>query len=81
MLAVCIPGAAQAWDQTGHRVIGELADRRISGRTCAEIELIPDSEDLAEVSTYADEECSNPDTFWQEETGPWHYVTVPTGRT
>ncbi|MBH9538172.1 S1/P1 nuclease [Novosphingopyxis sp. YJ-S2-01] len=79
-LAVCIPSAAQAWGQTGHRVIGELADQRINGRTRAEIEIILGSEDLAEVSTWADEERSNPDAFWQEEAGPWHYVTVPAGR-
>jgi len=67
--------AALAWGQAGHRVIGELAQERINGRTRAEIEHIGGVEDLAETSTWADEERSNSDAFWQEEAGPWH--TLP----
>ena len=53
--------------------------RARSGRTAAAIEQILGEEDLAEASTWADEERSNPATFWQTEAGPYHYVTVPTG--
>ena len=77
--AICLPSPAAAWGQLGHRVIGELADERISGRTRAEIELILGEEGLAESSTWADEQRSNPAEFWQEEAGPYHYVTVPEG--
>jgi len=80
-VTVCLPSPAAAWGQTGHRVIGEIADERISGKTRAEIELIMGEEDLAEASTWADEERSNPAVFWQREAGPYHYVTVPEGRT
>ena len=69
--------AALAWGQNGHRIIGEIAQERISGRTSAELELILGAEDLAEASTWADEERSNPSTFWQAEAGPYHYVTAP----
>ncbi len=62
-------------------MIGELADERISGRTRAEIELILGEEGLAESSTWADEQRSNPAEFWREEAGPYHYVTVPEGQT
>ena len=72
---------ALAWGQNGHRIIGEIAQERISGRTSAELELILGAEDLAEASTWADEERSNPSTFWQTEAGPYHYVTVPKGKT
>lgn len=79
--ALCLPSPAYSWGQLGHRVIGELAEERISGRTKAEIELILAEEGLAEASTWADEQRSNPAAFWQEEAGPYHYVTVPEGRT
>ena len=79
--ALATPSAAFAWGQTGHRVIGEIAQENISGKTRAEIELILGEEDLAEASTWADEERSNPDDFWQREAGPYHYVTVPEGQT
>ena len=70
-----------AWGQNGHRIIGEIAQERVNGRTSAELELILGAEDLAEASTWADEERLNPSTFWQIEAGPYHYVTVPTGQT
>lgn len=79
--SLCLPSPAMAWGQIGHRVIGELAEERISGKTKAEIELILGEEDLAEASTWADEQRSNPAAFWQEEAGPYHYVTVPEGQT
>jgi hypothetical protein len=69
-VAASLPSPAAAWGQLGHRVIGEIADERISGKTRAEIELILGEEDLAEASTWADEERSNPAAFWQREAGP-----------
>jgi hypothetical protein len=80
-VAASLPSPAAAWGQLGHRVIGEIADERTSGKTRAEIELILGEEDLAEASTWADEERSNPAVFWQREAGPYHYVTVPEGQT
>lgn len=80
-VALAVPSVANAWGQTGHRVIGEIAQEHISGKTRAEIELILGKEDLAQASTWADEERSNPDTFWQREAGSYHYVTVPEGQT
>jgi hypothetical protein len=80
-IAICLPSPAAAWGQLGHRVIGEIADERISGKTRAELELILGEEDLAEASTWSDEQRSNPATFWQREAGAYHYVTVPEGQT
>ncbi|MGB7371751.1 S1/P1 nuclease [Erythrobacter sp.] len=79
--ALSLSSPAMAWGQLGHRVIGELAEEWISGRTQAEVELILGEEGLAEASTWADEQRSNPAAFWQEEAGPFHYVTVPEGTT
>ncbi|MEN3973061.1 S1/P1 nuclease [Sphingomicrobium sp. XHP0235] len=70
---------AHAWGQNGHRIIGAIAQDKISGKTRAEIARTLGSEGLAEASTWADDERSNPTTFWQKEAGPYHYVTVPKG--
>lgn len=80
-LSLIVSSPAYAWGQNGHRIIGEIAEDRLSGRTRAEISLIVNGEDLAEVSTWADEERSNPSDFWQNQAGPWHYVTIPDGLT
>ncbi len=78
-LLVC-PSPSFAWGQLGHRIIGEIAEKRVSGKTAAEVELILGGEDLAEISTWADEERANPADFWQKQAGPWHYVTIPQGK-
>ena len=80
-IALAVPSVAFAWGQTGHQVIGEIAQEHISGKTRAEMEVILGKGDLAQASTWADEERSNPDTFWQREAGPYHYVTMPEGQT
>jgi hypothetical protein len=72
---------AYAWGQTGHRVTGAIADQYLSEQARAAIAKILPNESLAEASTYADEMRSNPDEFWQEIAGPFHYVTVPEGKT
>lgn len=70
-----------AWGQTGHRVTGKIADHYLSDQARAAIAAILPNESLAEASTYADEMRSNPDEFWQDIAGPFHYVTVPAGKT
>ncbi len=76
-LAIAVP--AHAWGPTGHRVSAQIAEDNISGRTRAEITAILGPEGLPEASTWPDEERSNPAPFWQEEAGPFHYVTLPSG--
>lgn len=78
--ALTVPTPVLAWGQTGHRVIGKLAEERLDAKTRAEIEKIIGTESLAEAATFADEERSNPAPFWQTEASPWHYVTVPAGK-
>nr|WP_241664520.1 S1/P1 nuclease [Ningiella ruwaisensis] len=72
---------AHAWGQTGHRVTGKIAENYLSDQAKAAIEEILLNESLAEASTYPDEMRSNPDHFWQKVAGPYHYVTVPPGKT
>jgi S1/P1 Nuclease len=68
------------WGNTGHRICGEIAQSRISGKTAAEIEMILGKQGLAEMATWPDEQRSNPESFWQKDANPWHYVTLPDGK-
>ena len=72
---------ALAWGQTGHRITGKIAELHLTPEAKAAIQMILDNESLAEASTYADEMRSNPDDYWQKIAGPFHYVTVPAGKT
>lgn len=80
-LAVCFAQTSQAyaWGQIGHRVTGEIAEQYLSAETRTKIAAIYPDKSLAEISTHADEERSNPAEFWQKTSTPWHYVTVPEG--
>jgi hypothetical protein len=73
-------GPAGAWGPIGHRVSAEIAERNISGRTRARVEIILGGRTLREVSTEADEQRQNPAPFWQGA-APWHFITVPRGST
>lgn len=70
---------ALGWGQIGHRVTGELAESYLSENARAQVRALYPNESLAEISTYADEERSNPAEFWQKTANPWHYVTIPEG--
>ena len=70
-----------ALGQTEHRVTGEIAERHINDRTKQAIKAIIGYESLAEASTYVDEMRSDPAIYWQKIATPYHYVTIPTGKT
>lgn len=70
-----------AWGQIGHRVTGEIAEQFLSEQAKREIRKLFPNSSLAEISTFADEMRSNPSEFWQRTANPWHYVTVPKGKT
>lgn len=72
---------AFGWGQTGHRVTGSIAERYLSEQAQLEILKLFPNESLAEISTYADENRSDPSTFWQKTASPWHYVSIPVGKT
>ncbi|GAA0282557.1 S1/P1 nuclease [Alteraurantiacibacter aestuarii] len=81
VFAVSLAAPAAAWGPTGHRVSADIAQRNISGHTRAHVTMILGHEGLPEASTAPDEERSNPAPFWQETASPFHYVTLPSGRT
>jgi hypothetical protein len=72
-----------AWGQNGHRVIGALAEERLTDTARSAVEEILKGEDLATVSTWADEMRSAPDNpeFWATRAANWHYVNIAPGET
>lgn len=72
---------AFAWGATGHRVAAEIADGYLSAEARFAVEEILGREPLAEASTWPDFMRADPDEFWQKTANPWHYVTVPPGKT
>ena len=76
-----IPGANKdrvLWGQTGHRVVGLIAERHLTKKAKANIDKILGGESLAMVSNYMDGIKSDP-TF--KHMDPWHYCTIPEGNT
>jgi hypothetical protein len=73
--------SAYAWGAKGHRVIGALAEQRLTPAARARVTAILEGEDLATVSTWADEMRSSGDKpgFWTDYAANWHYVNVAPG--
>lgn len=69
-----------AWGKTGHRVTGAIAAPFLSDDAKAAITDILGVETLAEASTWADFMRASPEPFWQQQSNPYHYVTVPVGQ-
>lgn len=82
LLCCAVPaGPAFAWGQTGHRVTGAVAERYLSGVARANVQLLLGTESLAEAATWPDDMRSDPAEFWQRTASPFHFVTVPQGKT
>lgn len=80
-MALLAPADAFAWGATGHRIGGALAEPLLKPKARAEIAKVIGTESLAEASTWADDMRSSPEPFWQSAASPWHFVTVPQGKT
>src|SRR5262245_55219544 len=73
---------AGAWGLTGHRVTGAIAERYLSFEARAAVrKILGGSEGLAEASTWPDFMRSSDEPFWHETASPYHFVTVPIGKT
>ncbi|WP_081996201.1 S1/P1 nuclease [Croceibacterium mercuriale] len=79
-LALVMPGTAQAWGPTGHRVVAELGDRFVCGQTRLEIRDLLGTETLADAANWPDYMRLSPDPHWHDRTFPWHFVTIPDGQ-
>ena len=62
------------WGKTGHRIVGEIAERQLTQEVKEIVYDILDGESLSSVSTWADEMRSNPE--WRPF-DKWHYVNLP----
>jgi nuclease S1 len=69
---------AFAWGPTGHRAIGRIAERHLTPEAARAVAALLAPEQLAYVSTWADEIRSEP--AWAKSEA-WHYVTIPDGQT
>ncbi len=74
------PQCSWALGQTGHRITGAIAEHYLSESAKTELSILLGTESLAEASTYIDEMRSHPSEFWQKTANPYHYVTVPDGK-
>jgi hypothetical protein len=75
------PAPALAWGPVGHRVAAELADRFVCGQTRLEMRELLGAETPADAANWADYMRLSPDPEWSERTYPWHFVTIPDGKT
>lgn len=69
---------AFSWGKTGHRVVGEIAQRNLNAEAKKGVKDLLGIEDLSRVSTWPDEIRSNRK---YDYSAPWHYTSVPTGKT
>lgn len=65
------------WGKTGHRVVGEVAQKHLSRKAKKMINGILDGKSLASVANFADDIKS--DTLYNKYY-PWHYVNYPTDK-
>jgi hypothetical protein len=68
---------AFSWGKTGHRIVGEIAQRNLDSSTLKAIKELAGDDDLSRLSTWPDEIRSDPKMGY---TTPWHYVSIPNGK-
>lgn len=64
------------WGATGHRTIGDIAQKHLTNKTKRKIEKILHGQSLALVSTFGDDIKSDKK---YDQFRPWHYVNYPFG--
>jgi hypothetical protein len=70
--------SAFSWGQTGHRVVGLIAEQHLTKKARKNLKKVMGDQTLAEVSNYLDFIKSDP-TY--RHMNPWHYATIPDGQT
>ena len=65
---------APPWSKTGHRVVGEVAQKHLTRKAWRTISDLLEGETLAEVSNYGD--AIKSDRAY-DKFSPWHYVNFP----
>ena len=78
LFALAISYESSGWGQTGHRVVGLIAEYHLSKKAKKNIENILNGQSIAMVSNFMDEIKSD-DKY--DHLYPWHYCTIPDGKT
>src|ERR1700728_4254574 len=73
ILVFLLSSSALAWGPTGHRVVGEIAQRHLNPLAAKQIQDLLDGRSLAEVSNWADEIRNTPEF---DPFKPLHYVDI-----
>src|SRR5688572_5397484 len=68
---LCLPLYSLAWGQTGHRIIGEIADKYLNAKAKAAIQKILGAESIAIASNWGDFIKSDSNYKYLDA---WHYV-------
>lgn len=68
------PKQGNAWGQTGHRAIGQIAEKYLTPIAKANLDKLLDNESLAEVSNWMDEIKSDSLYDYMMD---WHWVSIP----
>ncbi len=76
-IAFYIPNAF-SWGKTGHRIVGEIAQRNLDPKSIKALRELAGHDDLFRLSTWPDEIRSDPKMGY---TSPWHYVSIANGKT
>lgn len=82
LLAVAMASASDdvhAWGQTGHRVIAEIAQARLSPAAKEGVQAIIGRETLSRISTWPDELRSDPEDRYKH-TFAWHVMDIDAAR-
>ena len=77
LLVPFLSGQAWAWGQTGHRVVGLVAEKHLTKQARKKIARVLQDNSLAEVSNWMDEIKSD---AAYNHTHDWHWVTIPDGK-
>ena len=71
-----IMNQAFAWGQTGHRVVGLVAEQHLTKKARKKVEVVLQHNSLAEVADWMDNIRSDEKYNFTED---WHWVTIPDG--
>jgi hypothetical protein len=76
LLTPFLIGQAWAWGQTGHRVVGLVAEQHLTSKARKKVARVLQDNSLAEVANWMDDIKSD---AAYNHTHDWHWVTIPDG--
>ncbi len=76
LMFIIAPSISFGWGTTGHRVIGEIAQRHLSKKAKKELQKLIGMESLAMWANWADFIKSDTTHTW-DHASKWHYVNLP----